>query len=326
MKHLKLAGLLAGLAMGATAGMAEAQTVRFSTAGPAPDFLARSMELFAEGVAEADVGLTVEVYPGSSLFQQGTEVPAIQRGNLEMSTMNTFEISAQIPELGFMNRAFLMRDYDHMIAVMEGPVGDAIREAVAEEMGIEILATAYLGTRQVNLREAREVTGPDDLAGVRMRMPASPEWLLLGESLGVEPTPMAMSEVYLSLQTGTIDGQENPLTITNAARYYEVTEQIVLTAHLVQPVFYAISKPFFDGLTAEQQAALREEAQVAAAFNNESRYADEQTVAQALADAGLTVSEIDLSAFRARADEVYGASDLTDPWDAELMQMVIDTE
>ena len=84
-------------------------------------------------------------------------------------------------------------------------------------------------------------------------MPASPEWLLLGRALGVEPTPMAMSEVYVALQTGTIDGQENPLTIMYAAKFYEVTEQVVLTSHLVQPVFYAIGKPFWDKLSAAQK-------------------------------------------------------------------------
>src|SRR5207248_1946910 len=82
-------------------------------------------------------------------------------------------------------------------------------EAVAQKMGIVILATTYLGTRQVSLRAVRDVKAPQDLAGVKMRMPAGPEWLLLGQAIGVTPTPMAMPEVYLALQTGSIDGQEN---------------------------------------------------------------------------------------------------------------------
>ena len=134
---------------------AQAQTVRFSTAGPAGDFLYRGMERFAQAVHDANVGLIVETHPASSLFRQGTEVPAIQRGNLEMSTMAAPEIAGQIPSWGFLSRAFLFRDYDHMMAVMTGPIGQQLAADVAEQMGIEILAVAYLGTRQLALRTAR---------------------------------------------------------------------------------------------------------------------------------------------------------------------------
>ncbi|MCA2009984.1 TRAP transporter substrate-binding protein DctP [Cereibacter sphaeroides] len=318
--------LVAATALGlfALPGLAQAQTVRFSTAGPAGDFLYRGMEIFAEAVTEANVGLTVENYPASSLFRQGTEVPAIQRGNLEMSTMAAPEISAQIPSWGFLSRAFLFRDYAHMMEVMTGPIGEQLAADVAEQMDIEILATAYLGTRQIALRTARDVSGPEDLAGVRLRMPGTPEWLLLGESLGVEPTPMAMPEVYVALQTGAIDGQENPLTIFNAARFYEVSEQVLLTAHMVQPVFYAISKPFFEELTEEQQQALRDAAQEGASWTNTERYADEVSLAERLvSEYGLRVDVLDLTAFRANADRIYGEADLAQEWDNDLLTQIM---
>lgn len=302
---------------------AQAQTVRFSTAGPAGDFLYRGMERFAQAVHDANVGLMVETHPASSLFRQGTEVPAIQRGNLEMSTMAAPEIAGQIPSWGFLSRAFLFRDYDHMMAVMTGPIGQQLAADVAEQMGIEILAVAYLGTRQLALRTARDVTGPQDLAGARVRMPGAPEWLLLGESLGVEPTPMAMPEVYAALQTGAIDGQENPLTIFAAARFNEVSEQVLLTSHMVQPVFYAISKPFFDALSPEQQAALRDAAQQGAGWNNEQRHADERSVVERLTQGGLRIDAIDLAPFRANADRVYGAADLVGDWNTDLMMQVM---
>ncbi len=302
----------------------EAQTIRFSHAGPPPDFLNRGTEHFAQIVNDANAGLTAEVYPASSLFRQGTEVPAIQRGNLEMSIMTAFEVAAQMPEWGFLNRAYLFRDYPHMMSVMTGEIGAQLATEVAEQMDIEILAIAYLGTRHVNLRTARDVTGPQDMAGLKLRMPATPEWLLLGETLGVEPTPMAMPEIYVALQTGGIDGQENPLTITNAARFYEVTEQIVLTSHLVQPVFYAISKPFFDGLSAEQQALLREAAAAGAELGNTGRYEDEQSVAgRMVSEHGMRVDEIDLAAFRAHADQVYATAELARDWNADLMNRIM---
>ena len=221
----------------------EVVTVRFSTAAPPADFLAKALEAFKAEVEGANVGMKVETHPASALFRQGTEVPALQRGNLEMSTMTTFEVAQQMADYGLFNRAYLFRDYDHLRAVFDGSIGADYRRAVADKMGIVIVATAYLGTRQVNLRQKRTVKSPADLAGVKLRMTAGPEWLLLGKSLGVSPVPMGMPEVYLALKTGAIDGQENPLSILNAAKFYEVTEQVILTAHMIQPVFFAIAKP-----------------------------------------------------------------------------------
>ena len=315
----RLAGPALAVLLGVGAANAADVTLRFSTAAPPADFLAKSLESFKAEVEKANVGIKVETYPGSKLFRQGTEVPAIQRGNLEMSTMTTFEVSQQIASFGFLNRAFLFKDYDHMIKAMSGPVGKALHDAVAKDMGIEILSVAYLGTRQVNLRKARAVKGPDDLKGVKMRMPASPEWLLLGRSLNVEPTPMGMPEVYVALQTGAIDGQENPLTIMYAAKFNEVTEQVVLTSHLVQPVFYAVSKPFWDKLTDAQKKVVRDASVKAADENNKGRHGNEQQVADLLKSKGLKVDAVDLALFRANADKVYAASDLAKKWDAKLM-------
>ena len=305
--------------LASSAAQAADLILRFSTAAPPADFLAKSLEAFKADVEKANVGIKVDTYPGSKLFRQGTEVPAIQRGNLEMSTMTTFEVSQQIPRFGFLNRAYLFKDYDHMMKVLAGGVGKALDVAVAKDMGIEILSVAYLGTRQVNLRKARAVKAPEDLKGVKMRMPASPEWLLLGRTLNVEPTPMAMPEVYVALQTGAIDGQENPLTIMNAAKFFEVTEQVVLTAHLVQPVFFAIGKPFWDKLSDTQKKVLKEAAVKAADQNNKGRLGDEKRVADLLKTKGLKVDAVDLAPFRANADKIYASSDLAKKWDAGLL-------
>lgn len=316
-----IAATAVAVSLSAVPALAQETVVRFSTPGPATDFLSRSMEVFSNVVRDANVGLRVEIYPGGTLFRQGTTVPAMQRGNLEMASLTTFEIAGQMPRWGFLNRAYLFRDFDHMNAVMSGPVGDQLVDEVARDMGIVVLGRAYLGTRQLNLRRARDISGPDDLRGVKLRMPGSPEWLLLGETLGVEPTPMDMAEVYLSLQTGAIDGQENPLAITVAAGLHEVTDQIALTSHLVQPVFLAIAQDFFGSLSAEQQAALRAAGEAAAEWNNTMRSEDEQTLVNRLRnDLGVRVDEIDTTAFRTRADAIYAASSLAANWDQSLMQ------
>jgi len=232
-------------------------------------------------------------------------------------------VAQQIPQLGYFNRGYLLRDYDQLRRVFDGPVGADFSNAVSEKMGINILATHYLGTRQVSLRQKRAVQGPADLAGVKMRMPAGPEWLLLGRTLGVTPMPLGMPEVYLAMKTGTVDGQENPLSILNAAKFYEVSEQIVLTSHMVQPVFFAIAKPVWDKLNGDQQKALTAAAQKFAGTGSDARLADEKAIVQALKDRGLAVDAVDLGPFRASADRVYADSDMAKAWDAAGLARVM---
>jgi tripartite ATP-independent transporter DctP family solute receptor len=329
MTMLRLTGLALAAAVAVTApAFAQSKIqLRFSTAAPPPDFLSRSLERFRDEVEKAAPNqFDIKLHPGSSLFRQGTEVPAIQRGNLEMSTMTTFEVAQQIPEWGFMNRAFLFRDWDHAAKVLSGPIGAQYRKDVAEKMGIVVLAPTYLGTRQLNLRTRKDVKGPADLSGVKLRMAGGPEWQLLGSALGVTPTPMAMPEVYLALKTGSIDGQENPLTIMNAAKFYEVTEQVVLTAHLVQPVFYALRKETWDLLSADQKKVIQAAADAATAQNNEARLNDEKLVADRLKTAGLTVTALDLRPFHDNAEKVYAASDFAKAWNKTLMDQVAATK
>lgn len=300
--------------------------IRFSAASPPADFLSKSMEVFKADLEKAAPEFDVSLFPASKLVRQGAELPALQRGNIELFTMTAFEVAGQIPEYGFFNRAYLFRDYDHMMKVFKGPIGEEFAKAVWEKMGVQILAPTYLGTRQVNLRSARDVKGPQNLSGVKMRMPATPEWLLLGQTLGVNPVPLAMPEVYLALQTGSIDGQENPLTIMRAAKFNEVTKQVVLTAHLVQPVFYTVGKHVWDKVTPDQKRKLIAAANSATKMNDEARLADEKQVEQILTQQGLSVSRIDLGSFRANADKIYASADLAKPWDRKMMDRVTATK
>lgn len=312
----------ASLTLGGTA-WAQGVTMRISHAASEADWLHKSMLMFKEKVEAALPGqVAVQVHGASSLFRQGTEIPAIQRGNLEMNTMTTFEVEQQMPEYGILSAGYVFRDWDHLTKVMRGPIGKAYYDAVAAKMGIQIIEMTYLGTRQVNLRMARDVQTPADLAGVKMRMPGGPGWLVLGRGLGVSPTPMAMPEVYLALKTGTVDGQDNPLSLTKNANLHEVTQQIVLTSHLVQPVFYAVAKPFWDKLTPAQQAAMRKAASEAAKFNDDSRLAEEKQLAEFFTKAGLKVTTPNVAAFRASVEKQYQESGLAAKWVPGLREQI----
>ena len=320
---------LAALALLAVVAMpAQAEVkINFSSAAPPADFLSKSMIVFKEKLeASAPGQFDVQNHFASSLFKQGTEVPAMQRGTLDMSTMTTFEVAQQMPQFGFFNRAYLFSDYDHMMKTMRGPIGQDYAKAVAAKMGIEILDVAYLGTRTVALRKKRDVKTPADMAGLKFRMPAGPDWLVLGQVLGVQGTPMGMPDVYLSLKTGTIDGQENPLTIFRAAKFNEVSEQVVLTQHMIQPVFYAMATPVWNKLSAEQKQKVKAAARIATDDNNTKRFADEQQVADAVKAQGLTVSAIDLAPFRANAEKIYATLPDAKAWDKAMMAKVLATK
>jgi TRAP-type transport system periplasmic protein len=310
----------------ALTGPALAQTqFRISTAAAEGDWLNKALQKFKEGIDKDLPGqFVVSVHANASLFRQGTEVPAMQRGNLEMSTMTTFEVEQQLPEYGVLAAGYAFRDYDHMRKVFDGPIGKDYAEAVGKTMGIQIIDTIYLGTRQMNLAKVRDVKTPADLAGLKLRMPPGPGWVALGKGLGVTPTPMGIPEVYLALKNGAIDGQENPLTITKVNNFHEVTQQIVMTSHLIQPVFFAIAKPIWDKMTPEQQTVFRKQAKEAASFNDTSRLAEEKEMVAFFEKAGLKVTTPDLVPFRASVRKQYEEAGLAQKWAPGLADKIAD--
>ena len=122
------------------------------------------------------------------------------------------------------------------------------------------------------------------------------------------------------MKTGTVNGQENPLSILNAAKFYEVSEQVVLTAHMVQPVFFNIGKPVWDRLNADQKKVLGDACRTAAKGGDDARLGDEKAITSALQARGLAVDTIDLAPFRDNADSVYAKSDPAKQWDTATMQ------
>jgi TRAP-type C4-dicarboxylate transport system substrate-binding protein len=153
-------------------------------------------------------------------------------------------------------------------------------------------------------------------------MPGSKEWLFLGEALGATPTPLAFGEVYLGLKSGTIDGQDNPLPSVKAAKFYEVTKQIVLTGHLVDGIFISIASKVFKTLSPANQQKVMAAAQAAAAFNNENRIKEEADLVAFFKKEGLQVSTPDLDAFHKTVQAAYRNSDYAKVWPAGLLDRI----
>ena len=147
----------------------------------------------------------------ASLMTQEGEVDAVARGTLDMMFSTPFLVSKQLPYLTMFTAAYIFKDQKHMRAVMDGEIGQTVVEDVAKKLNVRWLTALYCGSRNLDMRDVgHEIKTPADLAGVNLRMPNSPAWLYMGKALGANPTPMAFAEVYQGLQTGAIDGQENP--------------------------------------------------------------------------------------------------------------------
>ena len=318
------------LAMGALMPTAQAQSkvlLRISTPAVPDDWHAKMWTVFKENLDKSAPGeFDVQINLNASLFKQGTEPAAMARGNLELSSISAFDIAKMVPEFSVFTAGYIVRDPAHQQKVFNGPIGTEMFKSVVEKMEVTPLSTVYLGTRQVNLREARNVRTPADLKGVKLRMPGSKEWLFLGEALGATPTPLAFGEVYLGLKTGTVDGQDNPLPTVRAAKFYEVTKQLVLTNHLVDGIFIAISNKSFNAMNAAQKQKVTAAAQAAATYNNENRIKEESQIVDFFKQQGLQVTTPDLEAFRKSVQAAYQNSEYAKVWPKGLVDRINNTK
>jgi TRAP-type transport system periplasmic protein len=321
--------LLVAAALCAAAVQAGAQgkvQLRISTPAVPDDWHGKMWTVFKEALDRSAPGeFDVQIHLNATLFKQGAEPAAMARGNLELASISAFDITKIVPEFSIFTAGYIIRDPDHLRKVFEGPIGDGLFKGVSEKMEVTVLAPIYLGTRQLNLRDARSVRTPAELKGVKLRMPGSKEWLFLGEALGATATPLPFGEVYLALKTGTIDAQDNPLPTVRAAKFYEVTKQLVLTGHLVDGIFIAISNKALSAMTPAQQQKVKTAAVEAARFNDQNRIREEGQLVEFFKQQGLTVTVPDVDAFRKAVQQAYMKSDYAKAWPAGLLERINNT-
>ena len=318
--------LAATAALGASALPVLAQSkvvLRISSPAVPEDWHAKMWTVFKEALEKSAPGeFDVQINLNASLFKQGAESAAMARGNLELTTLSSFDIAKFVPAFSVFTAGYMVRDPAQQQKIFQGPIGAELFKLVSEKMDVTPLATAYLGTRQLNLREVRNVKTPADLKGVKLRMPGSKEWLFLGDALGATATPLAFGEVYLGLKTGTIDGQDNPLPSVRAAKFYEVTKQIVLTSHLVDSLFIAISNKSLAAMTPAQRQKVSAAAQAAAVYNNENRLKEEAQIVEFFRKEGLQITTPDLDAFHKSVQQSYQNSEYAKVWPAGLVDRI----
>lgn len=307
---LLLASLLASVAV------AQKVTLKISTQSVPDDWHTKALHEFKDYLDQnAPDMFDVQIFDNGQLFAGDAEVSALQRGNLEMAY-----VSAQtLNQLGFtdvspLTAGYVVQSPEQLCSIWTSDLGQDWKTQIEAKYGLHLLDDLYLGTREINLRTSAKVMTPADLKGIKLRMPPSEAWLFLGRALGATPTPLPFAEVYLGLQTGTIDAQDNPLPTVKAAKFYEVTKQIVMTDHLVDGVILTVSGRTWDKLTDEQKGYVEGASHAALMYNNSKRVEDEAQLVAFFKEKGLDVYAPDLTAFREHVLGEYQGSKFAETW------------
>jgi len=319
---IRTAALSAAAVIGLAAGAVAQDRIEliFSDVNPADVPRSKAMtEIFAQEIGD---DFDFKPYFGATLMKQGTELVGLQRGNIQMAGLPPSDLAQQAPEFDILGAAYVVRDQEHLKKIFDSEVGDQLKQIAREKLGVEILGTFYYGTRHVNLRGDKEVQTPQDMQGVKLRMPGGESWQFLGRSLGANPVPIPYTELYTALQSGVVDGQDNPLPNNRAMKFHEVTDQIVLTGHNVGFGMLLIASSVWDELTEEQQQRLQAAADKATEWSDQQYLDQEAELVEFFKGEGLEVYTPDVQAFQDHAQEMYLNSPLSQSWPEGMLEAI----
>ena len=291
------------------------QVLRLSHNAAAGNPKADASLLFAKLVEEKTEGrIKVEV-GGSAQYGDDLEsLTNMRLGTLAFSANSQGTTSTVVPQFAVIGLPFMFRDLDHAYAVVDGPAGDKLSE-LARDKGLEVLAFWDNGIRHVS-NNKRPIVEPEDLAGIKLRTPPDPMTMDIFSALGANPMSLAFSELYIALQQGVVDGQENPFMNIYSSKLHEVQKYISLTGHKYETTPVLASKIVFDRFSDEDKKLIKEAAIEAGAFNRQkSREADENLRATFLT-AGVEINDINRDAFVAKMQPVY------DKWSGQYPELV----
>ena len=294
-------------------------TLRFAAVFSDRDIRADMIRMLEKEVAG---DFKIQPFYGGTLFKQGTELVALQRDNLELGNVAPQDISKQVPAWSILTSAYLFRDANHLGAFFAGELGAQMKKMAEDQLKVKILGPTFFGTRHVGLKPKKKIGTPEDLAGIKLRMPPGDAWQLLGRSLGANPTPVAFAETYTALQTGTVDGQDNPLPNVQAMKFNEVMSQIVLTSHLIGFDLLTMNLKTWSGMAPDRQKAFQAAVDKALAWSTAEHLKREAELADGFRKAGLEVYTPDIKAFRAYAQKIYSASDEAKAWPPGLLEKI----
>src|SRR2546430_5768428 len=267
--------------------------------GVAIDTFAREVERRTNGRYK------VQTFYSAALGAERESVEGVQLGTLDLTLTSTGPLPNFVPEVAILDIPFLFRDYAHARTVLDGPIGQELLAKLPAKAMVG-LAWAENGFRHMT-NSKRPVNGPEDLRGLKMRTMENPIHIEAYRQFGILPTPMAFTEVFTALQQGTVDGQENPLSVITAAKLDQVQKFLSLTGYVYSPALILMSKAQWDKLSAADKQAFSEAAKEAVKANRARIDDDEKRAVGDLRAKGMTVIDtLDKAPFQNALTPVYG--------------------
>ncbi len=283
-------------------------TISVATSQPetTPNFYC-GVELLKERLEAADIGFTVETYPASQLGPDTERFAAVQAGDIDIDLQGASGLSATFEPIGVLDAAYVFNDVDHAFDWIDSESADLFAD-FNEQTGTTIVDGWFFGNRTFTTKET-PITEPDDLAGLPIRFPDSPQFLANAQAMGVTPVAVASEEVYVALQQGIAVGQENPIVATHSQSYDEVLKVASLNNHQIGIHWLVVSDHTFEKLSTEQADLLVETIHGIRAENRECvNEATEEILDEYRADPAFTVveeDEVDKDAFIEKATEFF---------------------
>lgn len=268
-------------------------------------------------------GFSFTSYHGATLFKQGTELTAMQRGNLDMGNLAPFDFYNQVPSTSILGTPFLFRDYEHMRAVFDSDVLDDMLAEIEDKAKVKIIAFPYIGARHLGYVGEERIMSPADLDGVKLRMPPGEGWQFVGTAMGATPVPVPFTEVYTALQTGAIDGQDNGFPAVRNMKFDEVINHIGKTSHLIAANLFTISMSKWNSMSEDQQATVQGCADNFEAALDQVTLDQEAEFETDMIANGLDVYMPDNAAFQSHVIEVYQNSKYSSDWPEGLIDEIL---
>jgi len=253
---------------------------------------------FAELVAEKTNGLIeIKIYPNEQLGKEMELINMIQAGTADI-TISGESMANWAPKAALMAVPFAFNSTEHMQSTIESDIGDEIAAQITEKIGL--IPLYYHVRLPRNLTSNTPMSTPEDVKGLKMRVPNVPLFLDAWKAIGAFPQAMAFSEVFTALQQGTIGAQENPYDLIYSASFYEVQNYVNETEHVHSWIYIVIGEKQYNSLSAELKAQVDEAVAETQVYANELFFSDAPTYKQKLIDAGMNInSNVDKAAFRA---------------------------
>ncbi|MEP9352182.1 DctP family TRAP transporter solute-binding subunit [Xanthobacter sp. KR7-65] len=301
---MKLAVLAAVAALAFASPAAHAVTLKLGHNAAPGNPKDEASLFFAKRVGELSGGkITVQVGGNSQFGDDAEMLTGLRLGTLDISANSQGPTAGIVPQFGVIGLPFLFKTLPAAWQVLDGPIGDELKTE-AEKKNLVVLAFWDNGIRHIS-NNVRPITKPDDLKGLKIRTPPDPATIDTFAALGANPTPMKFSELYLALQQGVVDGQENPLMNIYSSKLFEVQKYLSLTGHKYEMTVFLMSKPVWAKLSADDKKIIQQAATEARDLNRKLSAASDESLRGKIEAAGVKFNDVDTAPFQAMVKPVY---------------------